>query len=148
MTLKFKFRKETYLTGGIQDTVCRPLAFSGEDSCFSEVSWWALLSSSSSGFFFLLELEFKRTKNKYSQFPKAYTAVLSSPNLSHKAYIFSFIRTTSTSQSQDSFNSMYQWIKWVNSENTNRSQGKSCLMMVQEGGERFQLLIIKCTNGR
>ena len=43
---------------------------------------------------------------------------------------------------------IYQWLQWVNFENAKRSQGKSCLVMVQEGRKRFQLLIIKWTNAR
>lgn len=42
----------------------------------------------------------------------------------------------------------YQRLPQVNFENTNRSQGKSCLLMVQQGREGFQPLIIKYTNGR
>lgn len=121
-----KFRKEAYLTGGIQDTVCLLLTFSGEDSFFSEVSWWALPSSSSSGFFLLLELLFKRTK-KYPLNSLKHAQLYPPPQIYHIWLKFSHSLGQEACFNckilpRVSSDHTYQRLPQVNFENTNRSQ--------------------------
>ena len=152
LTLKLKFRKVSYLTGGIQGAVCLPLAFSGEDSFFSEISWQALPSSSSSNFFLLWELELKRTKN--ISIPYSIQISQSLPQI----YYYTWLKFSHSLGQQPYFNSQGSFNSIINLYITTattsklwehqQKSGKSCLVMVQEGGKRFQLLIIKWTNAR